>query len=254
MTRRFVHARRSPRFSRLAQAENEVESRSQYLYRADTFTPSGANLASLQNRGTAGSADMSVIAGTVVAPVADSAIGGRFSFTMSGTQRLQSALASSAYKFLHDGTGCYGYAVFVRTDASNTRMLMATANSAGGIGVHVYQSAAGFGFSVANGGGFTYGLSGAAGVLNTLCVLEFSYAEASTPKTALYDRGTLLGSGSAGGAPSALDPTGTLRIGATANDGLGYIGRIAEVMCTAGVPTATDRARYLSYISLMYGL
>ena len=80
-----------------------------YQFRADTVTPSGANVGTMPNR--RGADALTVPFGTIAAPVANSAFGGAQTVRLSGAA-LRSNLPASAWNVLHKGDAA-GYELFL---------------------------------------------------------------------------------------------------------------------------------------------
>lgn len=247
---------RRPRVARptnaLIAAERLLATRYLHWLRADTYTTSGANLATLTNRGTAGG-NFAVSAGVIAEPTVDAACGGQKSFTLSGTQWLDSSLAASSWRYPHDGTGYHAYVVFVQTTAA-TRVLLGTRSNGAGAGMHVYHTSNAYGISISNAGSLLYNVTGLAGTSNVASLIEATYSATATPKVAVLDKGAVIGSSSAAGTPAAGDPTGSMRIGASASDNaFPFVGRIADIMITNQLPTIEERSLVRNYVRLRYG-
>lgn len=94
-----------------------------HWYRADTVTLSGANLATMPNRGTVGGA-MTVTLGTLAAPAPDAQLGGAPSVAFTGTQQMQSNLPASAFSYMHQN----GHSFAIYTGRTGDANLFTTRN------------------------------------------------------------------------------------------------------------------------------
>ncbi len=262
MSGRFARDRRLPNgLTRSAQVAKLEAALAALLpthdYDSSNYTLSGANLSTIPNRGSAGG-QMTVVAGTIAEPSADSALLGEKSWIAPGGQTIQSSLAASAFKFLHDGTGCHTFCVYVPTVAA-TRGVWATRSFAGtevGAGVF-YQSTSSFNCQTANGTANLYIHAGANGStpINTGALLEHSYLEGAPTEAFTYrNGGALINSGNTAAAPSAADPTSTLRMGDSAGSSVSGQGRYARWIGFARVLSASEQATVRSLLTTRYGV
>lgn len=237
-----------------------------YWFRADTYTLSGGNVASLRNRrGT----DSLSVTGTVAAPAADPSMGGAQTLTLTGTQRADSNASATSFKFLHDGTGGEWWHVFVPTsNASADYCLHATFNIFSGTTQAGSYAQVGGGTgnpknqycilsngttSPANGRiidnavagisqnqpGYYYGAIGNYTGPNT-CLLATSATAASIPTLA--------------GTPSLASPGNPLRLWQNGAGGLPFVGRWAESLFFPFVLAEYQRQLVREYIAARYGI
>jgi hypothetical protein len=227
-------------------------------YRAFTVTTSSGNISTVPNQGSAGG-NLAVVSSTIAEPAVDAALLGELSITISN-RTLQSSLAPAAFGFCHNGVGGHTFCVFVPTTAAS-RCVWATRSFAGterGAGFF-YQSTQSINFQASNGTNNIFAhASGAASVpLNAGALIENSYIESRAPFEAVTTRGsagTLINATNTGAAPSASDPTSTLRIGNSSGDILVGECRWARWIGFDRVLSDADRAKVLTLLARRYGV
>ncbi len=239
--------RRSVIQGRLTALEGILASSVPYWFRAE---PTTGNVSTAPNRGYVGGA-LSVTGGVLAAPVVDGSLGGKLSWTFTGTQWLDFVGPASAWAFMHNGAGFRSYVVFVPT-AANTQIILATRGSAVAAGNHIYHTSVGYATSICNDTILTYNVTGATTILNTAGLHEVSYASAPATKVEIRAKGSLVGSSSAAATPSVADPTGPLRVGASVSGTTQFNGRIADILIEQTV--SGQRSLIYEYVSARYGI
>ena len=238
---------------------HELEPR--HWYRADTNTLNGANLATLPNRGTVGG-KLNVAAGTIVAPISDTALNNALSIALTGVQYLDSNLPKSEFKFLHDGTGADTFVVCVPTQiTAGLRAIWATRSMVGGaadIGACMLITTAGaFAFQVISGGAVVINGSSAAGELTIDAPMrcEFSYREDDYPEGFGIIKSGVTPVLASATVPPIVDPSGTFRLGGGTSAGSAPAHcRIADVIIFSRRLTPYERQQVLEYIQTRYAI
>lgn len=186
-----------------------------YQFRADTVTLSAGNVATIPNR--RGADALVLAAGTLAAPAPDALFGARESLTFTGSQWLDSNLAPSAWKFLHDGTGCEEFTVFLAPSVAATQTLWATRDNATSIGRSTKVVAGGqVGVRVTTTSGTAVVSSNAAGSISAGAACYINHAFSATAPirfTGLVNAAVGLAAATST-TPNAGDPQGTFRLGA----------------------------------------
>lgn len=227
-------------------------------YGAHSVTLSGADIATVPNAGSAGG-NLAVVSSTIAGPATDAALLGQLSIAISN-RTLQSSLAPAAFSFAHNGLGGHTFCVFVPTNAAS-RCVWATRSFAGterGAGFF-YQATQSINYQASNGTNNIFAhASGAATVaLNAGALIENSYIESRAPFEASTTRGsagTLINATNTGAAPSASDPTSTLRIGNSSGDILVGECRWARWIGFDRVLSDHERAKVLLLLNKRYGV
>lgn len=229
-----------------------------HWYRADTYTLSGSNLATLPNRNTTVGGALVMAAGTLSAPASDGALGGAHSVTFNAAEYLDSNLAASEFLPMGDGTGCEVLTVWVPTTiAAGTQYLWSTRNSSGAAqqGASMYRAGAIPGALIANAAGSApwNGLAGTAVVGQP--ILLHSFHKFTDPVSyGVFNGGTLTASGTSyTTAPSGVNPAG-FRLGAAFTTPLAGAFRWAETMVFYRVLTEFERQQVREYIQARYGI
>lgn len=225
-----------------------------HWYRADTYALSGGNLATLTNRGSAGGA-LSVTAGTLAEPAVDASFGGQRTIAFTGSQKLTSGSAASAFKFLHDGTGAEAFVVFVNDAPSATDRYILATSTASTTQVGYAMLARGpasdnVAIYVPNGSGQSYYEPIPNTASGTPLYIHSTLKTGLTPQAG---RGTALNNFTAAASFSSSDPTQTLTIGT--NTGTAYaIARVADVLLFPRILSAAEREVVRDYIRVRYGI
>jgi hypothetical protein len=228
-------------------------------YRSDLYTLSGANLATIPNQGSAGG-QLSVVAGTIAEPSADAALRGEKSWIAPGGQTVQSSLAVSAFRFVHDGTGAHTFCVYVPISAATAGIWATRAFTGTEIGAGVfYQASQSINFQVYNGSASEYlhASGGGTAPINAGCLIESSYLEGRAPfeaDTRLGSAGALVNSTNTTNAPAAGDAVGTLRIGDSVGGAVQGRGRYARWIGFNRVLSSTEQATVRALMALRYGV
>lgn len=237
-----------------------------YQFRADTVTLSVGNVATIPNR--RGSDALVLAAGTLAAPAADAAFGGAQSIVFSGTQWLDSNLAASAWKFLHDGTGCEMFIVLAATTSATDKCVHAThdvtlGSTTAGIYQALGQSPSLQDTIIANGtaspaNGRTVSNTGSTfAPLNTA---QYSSYSLGTSQPFVYQKFSGATNYAAvasytGGGPSSGNPGGTLRLGADlAGSARAFVGKWCETLIFPRVLHEYERQIVREYLQARYGI
>jgi len=226
-----------------------------YWFRADTVTLTGSNVTALRNR--VGADTLNITAGTMAAPAFEASLGWAPALSFAGTQYFDSSLAASAWKFLHDGTGCEIFHVFVPTTTNSSYMLCTSPGTATNQrGLVIYSAIGTSSRSFIGNGTTTVFDSGTVGafVINAAAYIDFYYSESLTPKISIRKNATSIYVSTTPGTPSSNDPTGTFRLGAgTTGTATSYMKWSETLIFNRGLLTA-ERAGVQQYLSMRYGL
>lgn len=216
----------------------------------------GQALASWINKGSlGGSMDQATVG---LRPLfAASLLNGKGGATFDGVDdRLNSTLAASAFKFLHDGTGGSIYAVF-RTNVSAAMVLASTRGSAGTsrgltIGTNTLFRAQ---TSMSDGVAIQASVTGASNSLatNKFDVYASRLASAASPDLRVAVNGVSVGSVDAT-AFSALDPAATLVLGANATPGAFLAGDVACLLAYAADQSDAELSALQDFFQQKYGV
>lgn len=222
-----------------------------YQFRADTVDLSGVNVASIPNR--RGSDALVLSAGTLAAPVRSGAFRSKYSLLFNSSQWLDSDIAPAAWSFGHNGDGVHVFHVSSPNTTSGTKVWLGTQTGSGSIGFSIANANALMQARVGNGANIVNAFGGtlAAGVAASR---DFYYGESASPEYVLRNGQTLLASGSTTGAPSASDPTGTLRLGAQTDGANGAIGVWSESIIFDRVLAPADEEIVYHYLYARYGV
>jgi hypothetical protein len=224
-----------------------------HWYRADTVTLSGANLASMQNRGSAGG-QMNLAGGVLAAPSADGVLQGAPSINFTASQWLSSSLPASEYRALHDGTGAEAFVIGCLT-GGGVRVPLATRDSSSGAGTHMFVSTAQYGGSVGNGTSLVYNISGTLpDQLNAATYAHMIFKSTEEPKIAIFGKDIPCTTSSNAVSLSSGDPVGTLTIGAQVGGATPVYMRIADVLIFYRRLTPYERQQVREYIAARYGI
>lgn len=227
-----------------------------HWYRADTFTPSGANLGTLTNRNLTVGGALSVISGTIVQPAADAALNGQFSVAFGGTQAMASSFAPAEFRFLHQGPMDV-FVVWV-PDAGSSRVLIATQTLAGGTetGAALWYADSTLRGTVANGPAYIINSGATAAiVIGVGGYAEFSYVNDGAPEFFYTFGGQVLAVGADNGsAPAAGDPMGTLTVGSGTGGAAALRGRIADILIFNRRLAESERQKVRDYIRVRYAI
>jgi hypothetical protein len=151
-------------------------------------------------------------ANQVVTPTPDAAFNGQLSARFVGGQQYNSSLATSAWKFWHDGSGSGLFLPYMATTGAGTDVMLSTRT--GSTGAQLYRTPAGLALYAANGATAVINVTPAiGGAVSSPTYLNARYRAASTPNYALLLRATSIASGAQLAAPAIADPQNTLRFG-----------------------------------------
>lgn len=227
-----------------------------HWYDAASVTPSGPNLLSMTNLGSAGGT-ITVGAGTVLLPTADAALDGKPSITLDGVNHyLTSSLPASAWRFLHDGTGAEVFCVFVPTGLPTNQVYWATGAAGNGVGAAHYSSNTLLSYLVQNGTGTTAQLVNlGALVVGTPVYTDSTFGLSETPDMVNRLKSVPVSTGAdITLTPAAGDALSTLRIGANYAGGQRCSMRLAAWIGFNRVLTPAQRITMQQYMTTRWGL
>lgn len=260
MSRRQVRTRRELAPQTLTQQARAIFSGGRF-FTADRFAVDGVSskVASFSCWLSGALLAQATSAQQVALPAADAALGGALVATLAGAQWYDSGDPASFWKPLHDGSGSTIYTVFKPTTTAagplvmhSTRVFAATTE----VGHTIYQNG-GTNWQAleSNGAIEALVLQGGVPVAGTATYLSQKFATASTPDGNLRVRSASVVTGDAT-APSALDPTGALRLGAgiTPTNRLPFQGVWAALMYVPRIITASEDTIVQSWIRQKYGI
>lgn len=186
--------------------------------------------------------------------VADANWGGKPSLGFDTSAKwLESDDAAGTWSFLHDGTG--GILVVYRFNDATTSTIAGTAISTAEIGIRFQMRAGDQRIAIANGSGaFIIDDTVPAVVIDTNYYGYYAYQEGRPVNeyinAVIADEST----GDSGLAPSAADPTSTLRIGSSTTGTQRFRGEMLEVIAFSPFPTAQQFIYLKAYLYRRYGL
>jgi len=225
-------------------------------FRADTFTFSGSNVATLPDR--CGTGALLSTGAAIGACVLETTLASRAALAFTGTQYFDSNRAASVWRFLHDGSGYDVFHVFTPKSLANLGPLMATRVAAGfGVGyTHYYQTNGNQAMVVGNGTANLFPPITAAGgaTVDQGTYWEADYSSSQTPQAALFNKAVSVTTAAAVGSPAAGDSAGTLRLGAFVTGGFFLVARWADSIIFNRVLTPAQRTQVRTYIARRYGL
>jgi hypothetical protein len=227
-----------------------------YQFRADTVTLSSGNVATIRNR--RGADALVVSAGTLAAPASDALFGGAQSIAFTGTQWLDSNLAASAWKFLHDGTGCEVFLVVARTGVGvGTAPRIVTNIGASGPGFYITQAQTPVTNATVNnynGSAFSYQLTDTGALpLNAATYVNCFHQENAPIEAQAFWKETAIASASTSNAPSSSNGQ-TLRLGGGIDQAWNFEGKFAELLIFPRVLHEYERQIVREYIAARYGI
>jgi hypothetical protein len=223
------------------------------------YTASGGNVVSWTDHADATHVITQPTAGLrVPIPTPDSALLGGGSSAFSA-HWYESNRAASAWKWLHDGSDCEVYVVFVPTTvAAGQRQICGTCRGdtlAGDIGFEFQNNAATALCANINEAATPLILAVAAvAVAGTPFVYGFRGGTAQTPDGTFTNRSATVTSANYGSAVSAANPTGTLRLGAAVDGSKLGAMRWAELLIFKRVLQSSERSTVMSYFQFEYGI
>jgi hypothetical protein len=222
----------------------------------DLVTSSGGNVNAFVDYADA-SHTFPVDAGTLPVPTADATLNNALSATFSA-HRIKSSRAASAWRYMHDGTGCEAYIVLVPTDVTGARTLFASnPNTAvpGDTGAEVFTNGTSAVLGIANNGAYPIAFNiGGAVAAGTPIVLGYQSATARTLDVAFYRGTTQIANSDYLSAVAAGDPTSSLCIGAgTAGANFAAM-RLGAFYSFPRILSTVDRATLFTRIQSKYGI
>lgn len=224
---------------------------------ADRYTSSGGNVTAFVDYVDA-SHTLAVDTGTLPVPTADAAVNNQLSATFSA-HRCRSSRAASAWRFLHDGTGCEAFCVATPTDlAAGQRTWFATENNTalpGDTGAEVFTDTGTAVFALVNNGAAPIAFIIGSAITAVPVTLGYASATSQTPLQAVFRRNSVtIANSNYGSAVATGDPTGTLGLGAdTAGARFGSFRWCALYLFTRVLST-TERALVFQWIQSKYGI
>lgn len=214
---------------------------------------SGGDVVTVPNIGGAGGA-LAVAAGTLAAPAADAKLNNQLSITFGGSQRLQSSLAASAWRFLHDGTGHEIWTVYSTNNGASTQSPWSTRTEFGGdIGASMLVRSAQTSWDTTNAGGAIINTNSGVVTQNAAQSNYFTFKSGNSPEWIVVHNGVAVNSGSAASPSVGVDPSGPLNVGGTTAGILLWSGSIAEILVSTSPLDPSQRAAVSRYITLAYG-
>lgn len=234
----------------LSETQALLES-ARHWYRADTFTLSGGNLASLNNRGKAGG-QLNVSFGTIAPPSAT--IGAARALAINGaTGYLTASHPISEFRFLHNGLGCEWFVVGEFTDSAAAQTIFSTISvssegsqalvQSGRQGQSVVRATTG---AIAN----AYNATLPAGP----AFLNFMHATARAPQYALIRSGEAVFTANYTAAATNTGPAQIFALGANPNGTNPATFTFGEVLMFDRVLTPYERQLVREYIQDRYGI
>lgn len=205
----------------------------------------------------------------VAAPIAVAALAGKRAVQPTSAEYYDSTRPPSAWKYLHDGTGCEYYHVFIGDSSAGDQTLHATCNIVAGSTTIGSFAETNFvagnllgGYFVTNGttspangriiatSGFLLQTGGAGNSL--LC--GGWYKEGAGTDFTVYVNAASATSGSTSGAPSASNPTNTLRLFQNYGTAFGFKGVWHAAYYFQRVLTGPERLLLQKYIQSTAGV
>jgi hypothetical protein len=213
----------------------------------------------------------SVILGSVLAPTApgtepthvlsDANLNGQQSVNYDGSDSLDSALAASAWNFLHDGTGMTVIVATRPTSNDPAQVLLSTATIATnnrGMNLYYDGGARTWFFQVGNGAALAIDIGGAAGSgpLSTMNYTFARFLEGRPGNEWSLRINAAVAQGNTAAAPNAGDAQATLRVGASAVSGADPVLGMAApeyIFYRGYVSDEEIEELFLSYLTVRYG-
>ena len=192
----------------------------------------------------------------VVTPAADALFGNRLSaaFVVANNTYYDSSLSPTPWRFSHDGTGMYVYAICASTSTAASQVVTGTRTTSTGITLYRAQAGNVCNFYDGNVSTTVLGYSGASWVTNSAELWRWGYRTADIPDSAMVRKGTLSNVSNQLSAPASGDPQNTMRIGSD-NFGNPFGGNMCDVMFVSGGPLdSTLDANVKRYAYLKYGI
>lgn len=244
-----VHPLLANRFPRI-ELLNLLRS-AQHWYRADTSSLSGANLATLPNRGLAGGS-LTVSAGTLAAPTADANFGGAQSVTFAGTQELTSSLPPNAWQFLQDGSGCEICSVVYFSGTAINNSLWTTRNATTGATNFRSNDTNSHAYALSSGG--TLNLLANTGAITTdaSMLIADSFGASAVPQYVCWNGNVAVQAGSA--TTTGATPDHSWKLGGAASGTVRFRGGWAETLIFDFVLTPYERQLLREYVQNRYGI
>lgn len=215
MSRRIGRSRRLTVAPRVSFSTILALASGKFAFTADRYTPAASNAGDFVDWLDGSHKIVQATGGSqVAAPTTHSDFAGNLCATFTGAQYYVSNRAASAFKFMHDGTGCEVLLVYTLTNGATTARMVSTQTTTT-VGMRLHTSGANGRAYVHNG---TIGIidQTAAIAAGTPTYLMHSYSESQSPKSVLRLKSSTAASGAPSGAPSVSDPTSTLALGGSA--------------------------------------
>lgn len=221
----------------------------QHRHRASQAATSGGNVVSIPNEGSAGGA-LSVVSGTLAAPVADALLSNAPSVSFTGSQEMRSSLPANAFKRYHDGSVFTAYFIGV-TPASSSLSVTTYATVLTGPGLRLTHGVGNTTFAIANGvnSPSPVGLSSACSPNTPYCT---RHTFAGGQATQFRGGVAVAGPSAPTNALSSADPAYALTLGRWPTLAFGQ-GRFAEVIIFDRALSAPELAVVDAEIFATYG-
>ena len=187
-------------------------------------------------------------------PTADSLFNGRVSAAFAD-QRYTSHASASAWRCLHDGTGCAVYNVLSYSNLTGAKYVLATTSGGTAVGFNTGTSGAALAAAVLNVGAVIGAPSGGTLTTSTAYYTRYRYEENVSPEIDIFAKTTSMNTiPSTSGAPSTGDPTATLMLGNRQAVNAPFVGNWLETIVIKGSYSATIDALIKSYFAAKYGV
>lgn len=237
--------------------ENQVTALNPFAwFRADSYTPNGATIAAFVDKMDAAHTLAHAAGVQANAPTADAALNSQLSATIVGPSAGVSYLSSkatSAWRFLHDGTGAETFSVYVNLAAALSTVWSTFATAATGPGARFTQSTDAI--NQLNSGAATYGTVTNPGV-NAVGVgfyNDWAFQQAMAPNNNLTWNKSVAGAvANFADVPNPGDSSYGFRLGANSAGSTNH--RFGEVLIFNRVLTAPERATVQAYMLERYAL
>ncbi len=221
--------------------------------RADRgVTLSGAQVTSWANQGSLGGAFNPGSSPSFVA--SDPDWSGRPSIAFDGNM-LVSSLPASAWRFLHDGTGCTVLVVARWTGGTSLPRLFSTGSGGGtqaGLIGYVNQSTHALVWACATGSAVLFTIGSSPVAPGTPAILTLRHGASASPQREAQLDGEAFGAGSYAGSPISGDPAETCRLGAWGGGSSPIEATMTEVIAFDRILSDEELERVHGYLERRY--
>jgi len=250
--REYIQARYGIVAPTISSEDRQILSLSPFSWsRADTYTTAGANVAGFTDKALPGHALVQATPASQVAiSTVDALYNNKPSAKFIGAQWYQSNVSASAWKFLHDGTGCEEFTVY-SSPLLGTEIVWAT----GDIGQRAQRFYSALGVVSAYAAGYSAsGVTSAPGTQtpNTAYYAGYALKEGTSPELVAYSKGNSYGS--IDGTPSLVAPEGPFTLGANSAGLYNSTMNWVDTILFKRVLTAAERLQVRQYIQNRYGV